>query len=67
MALTIAQPDGPINIAVNLYGDAQGGALVATPLPSGATVVTPLEGTIQILGAVVMGQIVNGSFDQSLP
>lgn len=67
MALTIAQPDGPIKIVVNINGDAQGGALVATPLPSGASVTQPTDGTIQILGAVVMGQIVNGVFEQSLP
>lgn len=67
MALTIAQPDGPIKIAVNINGDAQGGALVATPLPSGASVVQPTNGTLQILGAVIMGQISGGVFVQSLP
>lgn len=67
MALTIQQPTAgvlPIHIKLGAY---QGGAVVATPLPAGGTVAAPTDGALPILGAVVMGQIVNGVFDQSLP
>ena len=65
--LTIAQPtDGTLQIDVKL-GAARGGALVATPLPSGVTVAAPTDGVLPILGAVVMGQVASGVFVQSLP
>ncbi len=67
MALTIQQPTAgvlPINVKL---GSAEGGALVATALPAGVTVGAPTAGALPILGAVVMGQIVNGAFAQSLP
>ncbi len=61
MALTIANADGPLTIAVELNAEAQGGALVAAPLPNGATI-TQADGPLTILGAAVLGEIVNGVF-----
>lgn len=57
MALTVQQPAGALTII---------GALASTPLPSGVTITQPTDGNLLIIGAVVMGQIVNGIFVQQI-
>lgn len=66
MALTIAAPtDGIIQLGLNLpYVNGQ--CVAAVPLPSGVSVAAPTNGVLPILGAVVLGQVVDGAFVQPL-
>lgn len=68
MALTISAPtNGILPLSIRLPQHQVGSVLAATPLPSGVTVAAPTDGVLPILGAVVMGQVDNGQFVQSLP
>lgn len=68
MALTIQQPtSGVIQLCVALPAGAIGGALAASPLPSGVTIAQPTDGALPILGAVALGIVRNGAFIQQLP
>lgn len=68
MALTIQQPtSGVIQLCVALPAGAIGGALAATPLPSGVTIAAPTDGALPILGACVMGSVIDSQFHLQLP
>lgn len=70
MAITIASPtDGVIQLGLLLpqYATQGACAIAGTPLPSGVTVGAPDAGVLPIIGAVAMGQVSSGAFDQSLP
>lgn len=68
MALTVQIPNaGTLPISVCVTGSTMGGVVVATPLPSGVTIVTPPDGELRVLGAAVVAHVSSGAIVAGFP